>query len=203
MSVSQFTDSLKLETVVYDYFSNLIFGAFQDMVMWLISHIYLKRMCVLHLFLSLHILFICFPLSSHGYQQVFFFKYKFQGCLLYEPILLVPSPVFLGFINQQHILNMLIFYGFPGGASGKGPACQCRRHNETQVQSLSWEDPLEEGKSTHSSIFSLEIPWTEESTGRGRTEGKTEGRTEAGYISCGCKELDMTEETSCTHILCR
>ena len=33
---------------------------------------------------------------------------------------------------------------------------------ETQVQSLGWEDPLEEKMSTHSSILAWEIPWTEE-----------------------------------------
>ena len=54
--------------------------------------------------------------------------------------------------------------GFPGGASGKEPACQCRRH-ETQVQSLSREDPLEEGIATHSSILAWRSPWTEESGG--------------------------------------
>ena len=32
--------------------------------------------------------------------------------------------------------------GFPSGASGKEPACQCRRR-ETRVWSLDWEDPLE------------------------------------------------------------
>ena len=33
---------------------------------------------------------------------------------------------------------------------------------ETQVRSLIWEDPLEEGMATHSSILTWEIPWTEE-----------------------------------------
>ena len=33
---------------------------------------------------------------------------------------------------------------------------------ETQVQSLGREDPLEEEMATHSSVFSWEIPWTEE-----------------------------------------
>ena len=33
---------------------------------------------------------------------------------------------------------------------------------ETWVQSLGWEDPLEEGMTTHSSIPALRIPWTEE-----------------------------------------
>ena len=33
---------------------------------------------------------------------------------------------------------------------------------ETQVQSLGWEDPLEKGMATHSSILGWRIPWTEE-----------------------------------------
>ena len=36
---------------------------------------------------------------------------------------------------------------------------------ETQVRFLAGEDPLEEEKTTHSSIFAWKIPWTEE-TGR-------------------------------------
>ena len=31
---------------------------------------------------------------------------------------------------------------------------------ETCVQSLGWEDPLEKGKATHSSILTWRIPWT-------------------------------------------
>ena len=33
---------------------------------------------------------------------------------------------------------------------------------ETWVQSLSWEDPLEKEMATHSSILARKIPWTEE-----------------------------------------
>ena len=33
---------------------------------------------------------------------------------------------------------------------------------ETQIQSLGQEDPLEKGMVTHSSILAWEIPWTEE-----------------------------------------
>ena len=33
---------------------------------------------------------------------------------------------------------------------------------ETKVQSLGWEDPLEKKMATHSSILAWEIPWTEE-----------------------------------------
>ena len=56
-----------------------------------------------------------------------------------------------------------------GGASLVGsvvknpPAMQERQ--ETWVQSLSQEDPLEEGMATHSSILVWRIPWTEESGG--------------------------------------
>ena len=43
--------------------------------------------------------------------------------------------------------------GFPDGPSGKKKksTCQCRR--QMQVQFLGWEDPLEEGMVTHSSIY--------------------------------------------------
>ena len=36
---------------------------------------------------------------------------------------------------------------------------------ETQVQSLGWEDPLEKEMATHSSILAWETPWTEEPGG--------------------------------------
>jgi hypothetical protein len=36
---------------------------------------------------------------------------------------------------------------------------------ETWVQSLSWEDPLEEEMATNSSILAWEIPWIEEPSG--------------------------------------
>ena len=36
---------------------------------------------------------------------------------------------------------------------------------ETRVQSLGWEDPLEEGMATQSSILTWKIPWTGQSMG--------------------------------------
>ena len=36
---------------------------------------------------------------------------------------------------------------------------------ETWVRSLGWEDPLEKGRATHSSILAWRIPWTEEPGG--------------------------------------
>ena len=31
---------------------------------------------------------------------------------------------------------------------------------KTWVQSLGWEDPLEKGKATHSSVLAWRVPWT-------------------------------------------
>ena len=36
---------------------------------------------------------------------------------------------------------------------------------ETWVQSLGWEDPLEESMATHASTFAWRIPWTEDPGG--------------------------------------
>ena len=32
---------------------------------------------------------------------------------------------------------------------------------DTRIRSLGWEDPLEKGMATHSSILAWRIPWTE------------------------------------------
>ena len=55
---------------------------------------------------------------------------------------------------------------------------------QTRIQSLVWEDPLEKGMATHSSTVARRIPWTEEP-----------GR----LLSMG-SQLDMTERlTDHTH----
>ena len=68
----------------------------------------------------------------------------------------VPTPVFLGFLVAQMAKNP--------------PAVQ-----ETWVRSLGWEDPLEEGMATHSSIRAWRIPmdrgaWQVTIVGSQRTE---------------------------------
>ena len=50
---------------------------------------------------------------------------------------------------------------------------------ETQIQSLGWEDPLEKGMAAHCSILAWRIPWTEEP---------------GGLQPMGRKELDTTEQ---------
>ena len=48
--------------------------------------------------------------------------------------------------------------GFPGGSVVENPPAM----QDTQVQSLGGEDPLEKEMVTHSGILSWRIPWTEE-----------------------------------------
>ena len=50
---------------------------------------------------------------------------------------------------------------FLGGSVLKNPPAK----QETRVQSLGQEDPLEKEMATHSSIFAWIIPWTEEPGG--------------------------------------
>ena len=49
---------------------------------------------------------------------------------------------------------------------GKERIClQCRRRRQMGVRSLGWEDPLEEGMTTHSSILAWKNPMDKESGG--------------------------------------
>ena len=59
---------------------------------------------------------------------------------------------------------------------------------ETQVQSLSWEDPLEEGMVTHSSILA------------GKFHGQ---RSLEGYSHWGRKDLDMTKPLTLSVYICQ
>ena len=53
--------------------------------------------------------------------------------------------------------------GFPGGASGKEPDCQFRRHKRCGFNPCIGKIPsLEEDLATHSSILIGRISWTEE-----------------------------------------
>ena len=54
----------------------------------------------------------------------------------------------------------------PMQCGGKESACQCRRHKRRGwVQSLGWDDPLEEEMATRSCILAWRLPWTEEPGG--------------------------------------
>ena len=51
--------------------------------------------------------------------------------------------------------------GFLGGSVVHNPPAM----QETQIQSLGWEDLLEKEMATHSRILAWKIPWTEEPGG--------------------------------------
>ena len=63
----------------------------------------------------------------------------------------------MAFLPRSKRLLMLWLQGFPGGSAVNNlPAVQ--EFQETQVQSLGWEDPLEEDMATYSSILPWRIP---------------------------------------------
>ena len=66
--------------------------------------------------------------------------------------------IFLYETYAQVLVSSIFFMGFPGGLMVKNPPAM----QEAQVLSLGWEDPLEKEMTTHSSILTWQIPWTEE-----------------------------------------
>ena len=82
------------------------------------------------------------------------------------------------FLMSLNILSLKTCLGiFPNGQQVKNPLAMPETQ-ETWVQSLGWEDPLEEEVATLSSILAWRIPWTEEP---------------GGLRSVGHKESDRTE----------
>ena len=69
--------------------------------------------------------------------------------------------------------------GFPPSSLGSLLAMQ-----ETSIQFLGWEDPLEKEMATYSSILAWRVPWTEKP---------------GGLHSMGSQESDTTEQLS-THM---
>ena len=92
------------------------------------------------------------------------------------------APPSTGFSTQEYRSGLPFLWiqgsqSFPGGSDGKeSPAMW-----ETWVRSLGWEDPLEEGMATHSSI----LAW-----------GTPRQRSLVGCIPQGHKESNMTEQLS-------
>ena len=72
--------------------------------------------------------------------------------------------VLAGIIEQNNNNNNNINILNISGSMVKNPPAMCEPQ-ETQVQSLGQEDPLQEEMTTHSSTAAWEIPWTEEPGG--------------------------------------
>ena len=71
-------------------------------------------------------------------------------------------------------------FGFPGGSVVKNSLAK----QETQIQSLAWEDPLEREMATHSSILAWRIPWQ---------------KSLVGYSPWGCKSWVWFNDWARTH----
>ena len=64
-----------------------------------------------------------------------------------------------------------VFLGFHGGSDGQESTAMWK----TWVQSLGWEDPLEEGMLTHTVFLPGESAWTEEPGGLQSTGSQNVG----------------------------
>ena len=76
----------------------------------------------------------------------------------------VTSPLLSVFTGLSIIDVSCIWWAAPVAQLVKNPPAM----QETWVQSLGWEDPLEKGTATHSSILAWRFPWTTQSMGSQR-----------------------------------
>ena len=108
--------------------------------------------------------YVCVCVCTHKYMCMltYFYTYVLRACSL-----LVWSWIW-------------VEWGFPGGASGKEPACQCGRYLRHRfdpwVRKITWRRAWQPAQ-----VF---LP--------GESHGQ---RSLAGYDSLGCKESDMIEVT--------
>ena len=82
--------------------------------------------------------------------------HRIKKCFLFIPACDSSSPAF-------HMMYYA-YGGFPSGSVVKNLP-KMHEPQKMQVWSLGWEEPLEEGMTTHSSILAWRIPWTEERGG--------------------------------------
>ena len=85
--------------------------------------------------------------------------------------------------------GLLLLQGFPGGSAVKNPPAV----QEMGVRCLGWEDSLEEGMATHSSILAWEIPRTEEPD-----ELQSMGSQRAGH-DCTTKHQQAASSSLCKY----
>ena len=97
-------------------------------------------MSLLHEIFSIHV-------SKHLQIEIYFIL------LYYAFFLLLFILSLFHYIHLKKNSVQVSLVGFPGSASGKEPTCQCRETEERWLRFLGWEDPLEEGRTTHSCIL--------------------------------------------------
>ena len=92
----------------------------------------------------------------------------------------LPASMILQNCVSRLFKSFCMYICIPGGSDGNESAC----NEETCVQPLGWEDPLEKGVATHSNILSWRIPWTKEPS---------------GLQSTGSQRANTTEQLTHTH----
>ena len=76
---------------------------------------------------------------------------------------MLPSPGTPSPTPKTLAFTLYRFLQIPSRASLVAQRVKCLpAMQETQVQSLGWEDPLEKDMATHSSTLAWKTPWTEE-----------------------------------------
>ena len=90
-------------------------------------------------------LYYTFSIVAQNFNNKMYslYQYYYQTCLIYLHY------------HNSYLCSMKLWVSLVAQLVKNLPAMW-----ETWVRSLGWEDPLEEGKSTHSSILAWRIPWT-------------------------------------------
>ena len=65
---------------------------------------------------------------------------------------------------------------------------------ETWIQPLGREDPLEEGMATHSSVLAWRIPWTEETGWPATVHGVAQSQTQLKRLSAHTRMYMFTDD---------
>ena len=131
--ILSFTKKCILVTICYIAF--IFFFLAWKLLHWLVAH--LEKEMVPHSSIL--------AWESHGHRSLA--GYSLRGCKQLDVT---------EWLHFHFKLILSISMGFPVAQLGKNlPAIR-----ETSVWSLGWENPLEKGKATHSSILAWRIPWT-------------------------------------------
>ena len=83
-----------------------------------------------------------------------------QLCVWPQPAATLPGPCSARLASDDVRMPLTVTWALPVAQMVKNPAMR-----ETWIQSLGWEEHLEKGMATHSSILAWRIPWTEEPGG--------------------------------------
>ena len=101
----------------------------------------------------------------------------------------VPSESDQALINSGTFkikISLFPAVGLPRWFSGKESAAV-----QMWVHSLDWEDPLEKGMATHSSVLAWEIPWTEEPDGLQSVGSWRAGHSWSDEHECTCSIVQV------------